>query len=363
MNTHHALLTDELKESLDIVEVISTYLPLKRNGPAYKGSCPFHDDNNLSLDVFPETQTWRCSTGCAERLLINEDAQSNQGDAFAFVSRVEDVSLGQAVRKLAVSCGLAPGTGEPSHLAYGAIKSPRPEAMPPGRRIPGLFQSREAMRPTSPPSEDPYLKLGNLGYKGRVNCRTFEGLAESMGVSSNSLASLEERWRFENCRQPRPGIVVALHTTLQDHCKLEYPNGDKETFDTQGCYDAGEIIWTKSGQASAIVKNTDTGVHVEVALHGVTTRGFCLLTPPGLTGPIWCWPREPKTAGGRARPFYYKTEEALEGYAGIVLESFALDAALLTEYQDISGVVVPVSPVTRSRKSHKDHLDTGLQNP
>ena len=54
MNKHHTLLTDELKERIDIVEVISAYLPLKRNGTGYKSSCPFHDDKDLSLDIFPE---------------------------------------------------------------------------------------------------------------------------------------------------------------------------------------------------------------------------------------------------------------------------------------------------------------------
>ena len=348
MNKHHTLLTDELKERIDIVEVISAYLPLKRNGTGYKGSCPFHDDKDLSLDIFPETQTWRCSTECAERRLLDDSAQSNQGDALAFVSRVEGTSFGQAVRKLAMRCGLAPDTGEIPTQADPSIRDRRPESMPRGRRIPGMFQFGEAMGTTFPPPEDPYLKLGNLGYKGRVG---------RMGLSSS-----EEFKRFRNGRQPRPGIVVALHTTLQGHCKIEYPNGVKETFDAQGSYDAGEIVWTESGHASVVVKNIVTGAHVEVALQGVTTKGFCLFNPPGLTEPMWFWPREPKAAGGRARPFYYKTEKSREGYVGAVLESFALDSELLTEYSDISGVVVPVSPVKRSRNSHKGHLDTGPLN-
>jgi len=158
----------------------------------------------LVANIFPETQTWRCSTGCAERLLLNGCAQSDQGDALAFVSRVEGASCGQAVRKLAVRCALAPGTGEIPTLADAAIKGQTPEPMPRGHRISGMFQSGEAMRTMFPPPEDPYLKLGNLGCKGRV--------------SGMGLAGLEEFNRFRNGRQPRPGIVVALHTTLQGHC-------------------------------------------------------------------------------------------------------------------------------------------------
>jgi hypothetical protein len=122
----------------------------------------------------------------------------------AFVSRVEGASCGQAVRKLAVRCALAPGTGEIPTLADAAIKGQTPEPMPRGHRISGMFQSGEAMRTMFPPPEDPYLKLGNLGCKGRV--------------SGMGLAGLEEFNRFRNGRQPRPGIVVALHTTLQGHC-------------------------------------------------------------------------------------------------------------------------------------------------
>ena len=349
MNEHHTLLTDELKERIDIVELIATYLPLKKNGTGYKGSCPFHYDKDLSLDIYPETQTWRCSTECAERQLLNGSAQSNRGDALDFVSRVEGMSFGQAVRKLATRCGLAPDVGENTTQDDPGVQDRRPERRPRGRRrMPSMFRFGEVMEATFPTPEDPYLKLDNLGYKGRI--------------SRISLSGSEEFKRFMSGRQPRPGMVVALHTTLQGHCKIEYPNGVKETFDSQGTYDAGEIIWTERGQASVIVKNIVTGVHVEVALQGVTTKGFCLFNPPGLTEPMWFWPREPKAAGGRGRPFYYKTEESPQGYDGADLESLAVDSGLLTEYRDISGVVVPVSPVRRSRNSHEGHLGTGPLN-
>ena len=196
--------------------------------------------------------------------------------------------------------------------------------------------------------EDPDVKIGNLGYKGRIGAFGLVG-------------TTQEYRRFVRGKQPRPGIVVALHTTLQDHCQLEYPSGAKEMFDTQGAYDAGEVIWTKSENARAIIKNLKTNAHTELELLGVTTRGFCLLVLPGLTEPEWCWPQEPRMAGGRARPFYYRSEEEFhQDFSAIALESFTLDRGLLVEYRDITGITIPISPAQRSQKSHKERLGPGL---
>ena len=53
MKKEHTLLTDELEGKLDIVEIISGYLPLRRKGPGYEGVCPFHQDEGASLEYIP----------------------------------------------------------------------------------------------------------------------------------------------------------------------------------------------------------------------------------------------------------------------------------------------------------------------
>jgi len=55
--------TDRIKEKLDIVEFIKSYVDLKPAGKNFKGICPFHQETDASFIVSPERQTWHCF-GC-----------------------------------------------------------------------------------------------------------------------------------------------------------------------------------------------------------------------------------------------------------------------------------------------------------
>ena len=87
---------DEVKERLDIVDVISGYVPLKKAGRSFKGLCPFHTEKTPSFCVFPETQTWHCFGAC-----------NTGGDVFTFIMRRENLEFSEALSLLAQRAGVA----------------------------------------------------------------------------------------------------------------------------------------------------------------------------------------------------------------------------------------------------------------
>ncbi len=86
---------DEIKERLDIVELVSNYVPLKKAGRSYKGLCPFHTEKTPSFVVFPETQGWHCFGAC-----------NTGGDIFSFVMKRENLDFGEALALLAARTGV-----------------------------------------------------------------------------------------------------------------------------------------------------------------------------------------------------------------------------------------------------------------
>ena len=86
---------DDIKERLDIIEVVGQYVPLKKAGHNYKGLCPFHSEKTPSFIVFPDTQTWHCFGACGIG-----------GDVFSFIQRRENIEFPEALRLLAQRAGV-----------------------------------------------------------------------------------------------------------------------------------------------------------------------------------------------------------------------------------------------------------------
>lgn len=86
---------DEIKQRLDIIELIGSYLPLQKAGHNYKGLCPFHNEKTPSFVVFPDTQSWHCFGACG-----------TGGDMFSFVMRRENMDFIEAMRFLAEKAGV-----------------------------------------------------------------------------------------------------------------------------------------------------------------------------------------------------------------------------------------------------------------
>jgi DNA primase len=87
---------DEIKARVDIVELVSETMQLRRSGKNYTGFCPFHANTRTpAFVVFPESGTWRCFGQCNEG-----------GDVFGYVMKREGVDFSEALRLLAEKTGV-----------------------------------------------------------------------------------------------------------------------------------------------------------------------------------------------------------------------------------------------------------------
>jgi len=85
---------EEIKYRNDIVDVIGSYVTLKRAGTNYNGLCPFHSEKTPSFTVFPKTASFYCF-GCGAG-----------GEVISFIEKAENVNYPDAVELLAKRVGL-----------------------------------------------------------------------------------------------------------------------------------------------------------------------------------------------------------------------------------------------------------------
>ena len=111
-------LLDDVKARLNIVDVVSNYVPLTQAGRVLKARCPFHTERTPSFVVDPERGSWHCFGACSEG-----------GDALRFVMKAENQSFSEALRTLAGRVGVP-------------LPSPRTQA----QTDPLLRANEEAMR-------------------------------------------------------------------------------------------------------------------------------------------------------------------------------------------------------------------------
>ena len=92
---------EEIKDRIDIVDLISEYVHLKKTGQNWKGLCPFHTEKTPSFTVSPAKQIYHCF-GC-----------NSGGDIFTFLTNYENLTFPEALNLLAGKAGvvLKPSAG------------------------------------------------------------------------------------------------------------------------------------------------------------------------------------------------------------------------------------------------------------
>lgn len=85
---------DEIRQAINIVDLIGSYLEIRRQGSGYVARCPWHDDSRPSLQVNPARQIWKCWV-C-----------NIGGDIFSFVMKKDGLDFREALTMLAERAGI-----------------------------------------------------------------------------------------------------------------------------------------------------------------------------------------------------------------------------------------------------------------
>lgn len=86
---------EQIRQAIDIVDLVGSYLPLSRQGARYVARCPWHDDSRPSLQVNQDRQSWKCWV-C-----------NIGGDIFSFLMQQEGVEFREALEMLAERAGIS----------------------------------------------------------------------------------------------------------------------------------------------------------------------------------------------------------------------------------------------------------------
>ncbi len=182
----------EIRSKLDIVDVISSYIPLTKQGKNFFGVCPFHDDTNPSMSVSREKQIFRCFSCGAS------------GNVFTFVEKYEQIPFFEALKQLGEQVGIKVEGNSNYKLSEHQEKAYEIY------ELTNKFYQNNLLSALGKEARD-YLKSRSLGDEV---IKEF-GIGLSSGVG-NQLTKLLEKKGYENRELNNLGLSISNMDIYQD---------------------------------------------------------------------------------------------------------------------------------------------------
>ncbi|HZJ86776.1 MAG TPA: DNA primase, partial [Erysipelothrix sp.] len=200
-------LIDEIRNKSDIVETVSSYIPLQQKGKNFVGLCPFHEDNNPSLSVNPEKQIFKCfvcGTG---------------GNVFGFIQEYEKIHFVEAVLKQAKNINIDVSQYETSFVSQ---TNPRQE---------NLYElMHEVKRFTSYQlrSEEGQHALSILKERG-YDDETLEKFGVGVALSNNQIFNFLQAKGYSEEEMLSVDMIRVGETSIQDvfYSRIMFPIHDQ----------------------------------------------------------------------------------------------------------------------------------------
>ena len=180
---------EQIRQAIDIVDLVGSVVQLRRQGRNYVGLCPWHDDSRPSLQVNPERQSfkcWVCDIG---------------GDVFSFMMKMEGVEFPEALAMLADRAGIA-------------LEKPRGrEAVRTGRGRPGRSGARSTSGPSTRPWPGPSSST-TIACSNSPEAEPARKYLQERGITAESIEQFHlgfspDRARAGSCQRaggtPEPG--------------------------------------------------------------------------------------------------------------------------------------------------------------
>ena len=194
---------EDVKAKLDIVDVISGYIDLKRTGLIHKAWCPFHHETRApSFVVFSDSQRWQCFGAC-----------NQGGDVFDFVMRQEAWDFNTALRELGQRVGMPPpARDQESEARYRARRQYEDDLEIVAAFFRGGIEGENPGRAYARGRgwSDETISAGLMGFARKDGLGTLKGHLKEKNVKLSSRAGLVAQ-KVQGYAYHKGGALVYVH--------------------------------------------------------------------------------------------------------------------------------------------------------